>query len=91
MTSEALKRLLKVADYLEKSSAPDIADEIKKCVSNIKEVLDVFKKYLKIEINDKPIYDGSYMISLENDMNDYVLIFVTEKEKDLVKEWLNNE
>ena len=92
MTSK--ERLLKVADYLEKSSAPDIADEIKKCVSNIEselKVLEIFKKYLIIEISDKPSFNGTYSIGLKEDENDdwdYTIIFVSKEEKDLLKEWL---
>lgn len=90
MTSK--ERLEKVADYLEKSAAPDIADEIKKCVSNIEsdsEVLEIFKKYLTIEIDDKPIFNGTYSTGLKKDENDewdYTIIYLTKEEKDLLKE-----
>ena len=95
MTSkESLERLLKVADYLEKSAAPDIADEIKKCVSNLEsnsEVLEILKKHLTIEIDDKPIFNGTYAIGLKKDENDewdYTIIYLTKEEKELLKKWL---
>ena len=52
----------------------------------------LFKNNLKIEfINDKPLYDGSYLIYLENDENDYICISITKEEKELLKEKLEND
>ena len=91
MTSR--ERLERVANYLEKSAAPDIADEIRKCLPDL-EVFEMLKKYVGIEVNDTPIFDdNSYPIWLriyEDNENDCRTIFVTTHEKDLLKKWLKN-
>ena len=59
-------------------------------------VLEILKKHLFIRIDDKP-FDENYLVSLLDDEErewDYTCIFVNEEEKDLIKEWLeenNNE
>lgn len=64
-------------------------DEIKAIQKGL-ETLDIFKKYLKIQTHDKPLFNGTYMINVEDDYG-YLLMFVTEEEKNLLKVWLGNE
>lgn len=69
MTSkESIKTLNKIADYLERSAALDIADEIRKCVKSINkdlEVLDILKECF--QYNDY----GQWYIEMEESDFDF--------------------
>ena len=62
--------------------------EMCKQIQDNLQVLEIFKNNLKIEINDNPLYDGSYLVYLENDENHYICISITEEEKNILKDWL---
>lgn len=56
------------------------------------EILNIFKKYLYIYISDTPVsYNNLYPIWLRekaDDESSFIKIFVTEQEKDLLKEMI---
>ena len=63
-------------------------------IKNDLEISNIFKKNLVIEIDDKPLWDGTYGIDLKEEdddcLEDYTRIYVSEEEKDLLKEWAKN-
>lgn len=68
----------------------DVANKVARIEQDL-EILDILNKHLFIRIDDRPSFDGTYLVALEEDENsccDYTGIFVNGKEKDLIKEWL---
>ena len=76
---------ISIFDRLELEYLEDIEKDL--------EVLDILKKYLFIRIEDKPSFNGLYLVALQEDARqicDYTCIFVNEEEKEIIKEWLEN-
>jgi len=68
----------------------DIANKVARIEQDL-EILDILKKHLFIRIKDRPTFDGTYLVALQEDEEqeyDYTCMFVNGKEKDLIKEWL---
>ena len=79
MTSK--ERLEKVADYLEKSAAPDIADEIRKCLPDL-EILYLLKQHSSIV----------EMYSNVAKLGEHFVCEINDKQKvEKLKGWLKND
>ena len=71
----------------------DCEDELNAIKKDLK-VLEIFKKYLYIRVSEKPSFDDSYFVALQEDEEqecDYTCIFVNKEEKELLEEWLKND
>lgn len=97
MTSkQALNDLIDEMKYTENDGKTLTSYDQKRVDAIMKdlEVLEILKKHLFIRIMDIPAFDGTYIVSLldkEEQEWDYTCIFVSEEEKEKIKEWLNNE
>ena len=91
MTSK--QALNKLSDYIGRLGGGETLEE-EEIISQDLEVLEILKKHLFIRIMDIPAFDGTYIVSLldkeDRDWN-YTCIFVSEEEKEILKEWLDNE
>lgn len=94
MTSkEALEKLRRLAVDSESDLTNfAIAREYTAIIEKDLKVLEIFKKHLTIEVEDKPSFNNLYIVRFKEDDEecDYTFIFVSKEEKELLMEYLKN-